>query len=97
MTFSPSPEQIQRVQWKIAEVRGWTDLIMSQSSWERKPYLNGINPENGRMSIVPNYPTDRNASYELVKDLHLLGPMPAMIECLEYLRSEGWRWAECEG
>ena len=90
---NPSDEQLQR---KIAEVQGWTELYDAGHG-----ILAGYDPtqmERGPYPL-PNWPTDRNASYELVKGVKWVGyillPQSAHRESLLFLEHKGWRWVDC--
>lgn len=56
------------LQLKIAEVQGWDSLVFSG------PYkkLMGIDPKDKdeKFVLCPNWPTDRNASYELLHKMN---------------------------
>ena len=60
--MNPTPKQILRVQWKIAELQGWTNL--------RRMVARGLmgfeNGDRRRWKLVPNWPTNRNASRDLL-------------------------------
>lgn len=106
---NPSP---QVVQLKIAELQGWTELKLftdyKDDALEYPELLGGINPENGRREVVPDWPDDRNASYELpVKSqmrygmamLAIKGEDPRWIkrhtaynESLAWILYKGYRW-----
>ena len=83
-------EQLQR---EIAERLGWTwtsCAVFIGYHWHDPEEMCRLDRE------VPNWPTDRNASYELVKDfthledgLYCAGPSSAKDECLSYLAREG--------
>ncbi len=107
----PTPEQLRL---KIAEVLGWKfdpripNIDLSYNSW--------TDPEGkqhpGKYDVLPNWPTDRNASYGLpVEDeakyvtcrergrdnIITLKPMSAYQESLTWLIYKGWRWETCAG
>ncbi len=91
--MNPTPEQIQR---KIAEVQGWTDIIIPLDGYPR-----GKPPDHkGGIRIpLPNWPTDRDESYKLIANINFTPfdyeVMSAYDESLLYLETEGWRWVEC--
>ena len=98
--MNPSDEQIKRLQFKIAEVLGWTEI-----SDIGHGILTGFNPNNMDLGpiFLPPWTTDRNASYELIKDftglqagLYLVVAPSAYDESMAYLDSEGWRWVDCD-
>ena len=56
-----------------------------------------IKPHNLR--LLPNWPTDRNASYELIKGIQFgefPEVMPAREESLLFLEHKGYRWVDCK-
>ena len=57
--MNPTPEQLQRVQWEIAEVLGWTDLHLLDD------LLYGTPPEGGCNRLVPNWPGSLDTAREL--------------------------------
>ena len=101
---NPSDEQIKRLQFKIADLQGWRTI-----KWQR-PILHALgDPEelvgyepDGNFNVCPNWLTDRNASWGLVKDFTVkeeglyLGHRTAQNESMGYLNREGWRWVDCE-
>lgn len=96
----PTDEQLQRVQRQIALVQGWTsvDLFGPFSK------MMGLETKTSELSDVPNWPNDRNASYDLLKEIHFAEfpyeVLTAYDESLFYLEYMGWRWeicAECDG
>ena len=98
---APSPEQLQR---EIAKRLGWTHLHVVNGR------LGGIPPDSVIPIHCPNWPTDRNASYELpVEDgdrqlyerayndigKNFAHPFSAYNESLAWLLYKGWRWDDC--
>ena len=88
----PTKKQVQR---KIVEALGWV--------W-RNDACPGICPNqaitpNGKIVSVPNWPTNREDSYKLIKDISFApfdsAVMSAYDESMLYLETEGWRWTEC--
>lgn len=89
----PTDEQLKR---KIAEVLGWKAFhrtVGIATIW--------VMPDGDKV-FLPDWPTDRNASYELMKDftgmesgLYLGSAQSAREESLGFLDREGWRWAKC--
>ena len=79
------------LQRQIADVLGWTDF----RDW--RGTLGGMSPE-GVTQDVPNWPIDRNASYELIKGIQF-GEFPEVLsareESLLFLEHKGWRWVDC--
>ena len=101
-----NPTDLQRF---MAELMGWTELKIftdyKDDACEYPVLLGGLNPENGRREVVPNWLNDRNASYDLIKDFprevmmkiqsNYAGPLSASAESKEYIKYRGYKWMEC--
>ncbi len=106
----PTPEQLRR---KIAEVLGVTS---EKGDWycpQCDVLLSGESVTYGETHDAPlcgakviwksgikDWPTNRDDSYELIKDIDFApfdyAVMSAYDESLLYLETKGWRWVECD-